>query len=372
MTGARDGGSPTADAAARAHTEMMMTRTTAVRWILSGVALLLAAASCSDPEVITEADPSTTVAPSDTADERDDEGADATSTTTTAPAGPAAVGAAITVEGSDIEVAVTLRRVIDPATPPEFLNPELGHHLVAVELGLHNMGPSVYRDSPGNGATLLGADNTGLNETLGGATECRSFTGSVILPPGDVRVGCLVFEVPDGFVPAGFQFTADSGFGQQTAQWDLSAPGTDPGAPPASTAAGAAVGEAITVEGSDVTLQVTVSDATDPAPAGQFGGPAAGHRYVAVTVEIANTGDTAYADSPGNGATLIGSDAAQYSETLSDGGGCTTFGGSVTVAPGEIRAGCMVFELPEGVVAAAFQFTPDSGFADDTARWNLA
>lgn len=31
----------------------------------------------------------------------------------------------------------------------------------------------------------------------------------------------------------------------------------------------------------------------------------------------------------------------------------------------------MIFELPEGVAAAAFQFTPDSGFADDTARWNL-
>lgn len=184
---------------------------------------------------------------------------------------------------------------------------------------MHNTGRSVYRDSPGNGATLLGADNTGLNETLGGARECRSFTGSVLLPPGDVRVGCLVFEVADGFVPAGFQFTADSGFGQQTAQWDLTASGTDPGAPPASTAPGAAVGEAITVEGSDVTLQVTVSGVTDPAPAGQFGGPASGHRYVAVTVEFANTGDTAYADSPGNGATLIGSDAAQYTEPSATG-----------------------------------------------------
>jgi hypothetical protein len=41
----------------------------------------------------------------------------------------------------------------------------------------------------------------------------------------------------------------------------------------------------------------------------------------------------------------------------------------VKIAPGSKRAGCLTFEIPKTANPGVFQFTLDSGFADETGEW---
>lgn len=42
------------------------------------------------------------------------------------------------------------------------------------------------------------------------------------IAPGSSRVGCIAFDVPSGVRPKTFQFTLNSGFGDQTGEWRMS------------------------------------------------------------------------------------------------------------------------------------------------------
>jgi hypothetical protein len=115
---------------------------------------------------------------------------------------------------------VTLLAVVDPAQPSSsFLKPKKGNHYVAVELRLTNVGEANYNDSPSNGAVLIDKSDFQYESSLG---EVEPDLGSPIIAPGDSRVGFITFEVPDGTKLRLFQFTLESGFGPQTAQWVLS------------------------------------------------------------------------------------------------------------------------------------------------------
>ena len=60
-----------------------------------------------------------------------------------------------------------------------------------------------------------------------------------------------------------------------------------------------------------------------------------------------------------------------YTETLSETTSCQSIGSSVKIAPGSKRAGCLTFEMPKSAKPEEFQFTLDSGFADETGEWQL-
>jgi hypothetical protein len=135
----------------------------------------------------------------------------------------------------------------------------------------------------------------------------------------------------------------------------------------------AGIGDTITLHGYEEgeELQVTVKGLIDPAKSEQYFGPRRGHKFVAVNLVLNNTGSKAYNDSPGNGAQLIDTRDEGYDEAGSETPSCHYLGYSVKIASGSKRAGCLVFEVKKTAEPAVFQFTMDSGFADETGEWVL-
>lgn len=147
---------------------------------------------------------------------------------------------------------------------------------------------------------------------------------------------------------------------------------------PASTTAAAAkpakVGDSIALTGmrNDEKLNVTLVKFADPATVtDQFMQADAGKRYVAVQIRIVNTASTVYSDSPTNGAKLVDAKGQQYDLTFIDTSLGQNFSGSVKLAPGGTALGVMEFEMPTAEKPVTFQFTLDSGFADQTGQWQL-
>lgn len=100
-------------------------------------------------------------------------------------------------------------------------------------------------------------------------------------------------------------------------------------------------------------------------------GPDPGNRFYGVELVLKNVGDTAYEDSPSNCALVIDSEGQQYSTTIVDLKGGTSFGGSVTLAPGDVRKGVIGFEVPKNAKITRLQFALNSGMADHKGIWHL-
>lgn len=133
------------------------------------------------------------------------------------------------------------------------------------------------------------------------------------------------------------------------------------------------VGGSTTISGNGgEKMRVTLVHVLDPVASDQFDTPAQGDRYVGVIIRLSNVGQVAYSDSPGNGATLLSSAGEQANSTNLSGGPCSNdFASSAKIAPGESQMGCVPFELSSSTQPARFQFTLNSGFADQTAEWTI-
>lgn len=156
-----------------------------------------------------------------------------------------------------------------------------------------------------------------------------------------------------------------------------SRPGSSaPSAPRAASSApaGEGVGDTQTVNAlSDgETLAVTLTKVADPAtPADEFSTPSGGDRLVGTQFRIANAGSVPYHDVIDNDVQLIDEKGQAYQP---ESGLSVTAGRlfeEVRIDPGDSRLGFVVFSVPTGMRLASVQFVPDSGFADDTARWTL-
>lgn len=133
------------------------------------------------------------------------------------------------------------------------------------------------------------------------------------------------------------------------------------------------VGGTLTLQGNDpgVKVNVTVTKVVEKAtPANEFLKPKSGNRYVAIELRIENKGQAVYSDAPSNGAKLIDDQGQQYNTTFSEIREGVLFS-AVTVSPGDMRKGVVLYELPESVKLAKFQFALNSGFADQKGEWAL-
>jgi hypothetical protein len=140
-------------------------------------------------------------------------------------AAPAKVGGSITLTGmrDDEKLTVTLVKVADPATSSdEYMHPDSGKHFVAAQIRITNTASTAYSDSPTNGATLIDAKGQQYRSSYGETTLGQPFNGTVKLAPGATALGVVAFEVPDGEKATTLQFSLDSGFADQTGQWQLS------------------------------------------------------------------------------------------------------------------------------------------------------
>ena len=151
-------------------------------------------------------------------------------TTSTGPAKPAAasqptaakVGGTLVITGmnSGEKMAVKLVRVINEANGSDSFNtPDKGNRLVAVQFQLTDSGSSAYSDAPDNSAEVIDSKGQTYESDISTVAGCQSFPGSLNIPVGGTRLGCVVFQVPKTAKITGVQFTLDSGMGPDTGQW---------------------------------------------------------------------------------------------------------------------------------------------------------
>ncbi|MDA8321024.1 MAG: DUF4352 domain-containing protein [Actinomycetota bacterium] len=150
-----------------------------------------------------------------------------TSTSTAKPASvshpaTARVGGTLTITGmsSGEKMAVKLVRVItDAHGSDQFNTPDKGNRFVAVQFQLTDSGSSAYSDSPDNSAAVIDSKGQTYESDISTVAGCQSFPGSLNIPVGGTRLGCVVFQVPKTAKITGVQFTLDSGMGPDTGQW---------------------------------------------------------------------------------------------------------------------------------------------------------
>ncbi len=146
---------------------------------------------------------------------------------TTAPAsGPAQaqVGDALDLTGSDTgsRMEVTVTRVVDPAAAAdEFSTPDPGDRFVSVQFRLQDVGSAVYTDAPSNGAEIIDSTGQGYNASFDDSAAGPQFPAPEHIAPGDSALGFVTFQVPNGVRVAKVQFTLDSGFADDTGQWNV-------------------------------------------------------------------------------------------------------------------------------------------------------
>lgn len=147
---------------------------------------------------------------------------------------------------------------------------------------------------------------------------------------------------------------------------------------PASKPGGArhelSIGDGATLKGEkpDEDLYVTLLAYKETISSGEYDTPEEGMKYVGVTLKLTNIGTVPYSDAPSNGATILGPTGRQGKSAVIESGECSEgFAVSVKIAPGESQEGCIPFEIPQDETAAKLQWTPSSGFGEETAEWSL-
>lgn len=138
------------------------------------------------------------------------------------------IGTAIKVAGesSGEKYELTLTGVVNPATESDGLSLlPAGDELVAVELTVKNIGSGTRTDDVLSDTTLIdsgGHTYPGTNGLEYTVSQCQTFSGGeVVLPPGQSESGCVIFQIPDGAIPAKLQYTPDSGFSGNLAEWTI-------------------------------------------------------------------------------------------------------------------------------------------------------
>jgi uncharacterized protein DUF2510/uncharacterized protein DUF4352 len=151
-----------------------------------------------------------------------------------------------------------------------------------------------------------------------------------------------------------------------------SAPPTTSSQPPHSLRAGpAAPGEALRISTRNGEVQVRVLDVVDPVDrGGYYRGPRSGTRWVGVRVRIANLSGTTYEDDPANDTRLVaGGRTLQADSALLT--TCDVFPVTVSIAPGQARSGCVIFEVPRGSSPRQLRFASDSYFGPELGTFVL-
>ncbi|AZQ74680.1 DUF4352 domain-containing protein [Streptomyces luteoverticillatus] len=136
---------------------------------------------------------------------------------------------------------------------------------------------------------------------------------------------------------------------------------------------GQVVGNTVTIKAKNgAQLAVTLKNFADPAQSdNKFMKPSAGKRWVAAQLEIVNTGKEVYDDSPANGVKVTDEAGQAYTHSI----GSTTAGANmpatVKLSGGQKALGYVVVSMPENAKVKTISFTPDSGFAKETAEWTI-
>jgi hypothetical protein len=106
----------------------------------------------------------------------------------------------------------------------------------------------------------------------------------------------------------------------------------------------------------------------DPLTTSEFDAPQPGFRRLGVEVRLRNVGHTRVSDFPSNDADVVTTSGRSYKSTISGGDGCPQ-PSTTRIPAGQSRLICVAFEIPTGARLRYFEWTLDSGFADQTGQW---
>jgi hypothetical protein len=136
----------------------------------------------------------------------------------------AKVGDTITLKGMEdgSKLDVTVVKAVDNAkSSVEGFAPESGNRWIGVQFRLVNTGTKAYNDSPANGAQVADAEGQQFGPMFADITAGPSMSSDVRLAPGGKALGWVVFEAPTASKIQTVQVAMDSGFSDQTGQWDI-------------------------------------------------------------------------------------------------------------------------------------------------------
>ncbi|MFJ6212664.1 DUF4352 domain-containing protein [Streptomyces sp. NPDC092296] len=135
---------------------------------------------------------------------------------------PAKVGDTIALKGMDTRADVTVLKVVDKAKgADEYTEPDKGKRFVAVQFRIKNTGSKAYQDSPSNGAKVVDTEGQGFDADYSDTDAGPAFPADVTIAPGGTAKGFITFQVPKAAKLDTVQFGLDSGFADQTGQWNV-------------------------------------------------------------------------------------------------------------------------------------------------------
>jgi len=190
--------------------------------------------------------------------------------------------------------------------------------------------------------------------------------------PGDMRQGWVVIEIPDGVAVSRVRYTPDSGFADETAEWDMGMDAIPDSVNPAVTVPNAGRGDTITLASfDDIPIEVSVDAVVDPAEGGEYFDPEEGNRFVGVQLTLTNTGTSNYSDSVENMPSVVTPEGFSYATTFAAVTAGQGFDGTLLLTPQDTRTGWVVFELPSEQSIAKLTLALDSGFGPEVGEWRL-
>jgi hypothetical protein len=172
------------------------------RYVVALLMFAMLAASCS-----TEASPASAPAVS-------------SSRRTPAPKPVAHIGDTLNlVRVGDQKIAVTLMRVIAPATvPPGWGDTDKTY--IATQLKIANTGTSTIVGNSNSDVSVIGSDNQSYSADFNTVTECKDFAyGWFLIAAGSSTTGCVVFGLPQGVTPMKVKYVPSSGISHDVGEW---------------------------------------------------------------------------------------------------------------------------------------------------------
>jgi len=117
--------------------------------------------------------------------------------------------------------AVTLVRIINPATPGQVNTLTAGNQLVGVELKVTNTGSTTFYPNPANATTVIDSQGHGYRVDISDITGCPAVQNLMPLAPGKRMDGCIAFQVPAGTTVAKVQYQPLSAGTSESLEWQV-------------------------------------------------------------------------------------------------------------------------------------------------------
>ena len=141
-----------------------------------------------------------------------------------AKAAKAGIGDTLELKDAQAQLQVTVTKTKRVPAYSEY-GMQLHPALYAVQITVKNLGETVYDDSISNCIALIDAKDQSHNAEFAvsgpGGNELPGMIESVKIRPGDRRSGWVFFALGEKEKPRAFQFTPESGMGEQVGEWSL-------------------------------------------------------------------------------------------------------------------------------------------------------